>query len=174
MAPKASLSAKTAQFERFFKVPVHNGLTYRAIKNVYISANIWQKVEILGGFEILTLLQKRTFICLVMCYYSLMRFDCIKNSKLSDIEVGADYIKVNIPKSKTDQLSAGQTAFIVSNANRHNPVVLVCEYVHYIRRHFGEKEFFILPPLRYRKSLKDWIFVPEKQKSYQTSSKEIF
>ena len=26
MAPKASLSAKTAQFERFFKVPVHNGL----------------------------------------------------------------------------------------------------------------------------------------------------
>ena len=27
MAPKASLSAKTAQFERFFKVPVHNGLS---------------------------------------------------------------------------------------------------------------------------------------------------
>ena len=37
MAPKASLSAKTAQFERFFKVPVHNGLSvYMNITRIHL------------------------------------------------------------------------------------------------------------------------------------------
>ena len=65
-------------------------------------------IEENGGYKKLRMVERRTLVMITICYYTLMRFDCIKNVRLSNISFCKDYIRFHIPFSKMIRLVKGK------------------------------------------------------------------
>lgn len=118
-----------------------------------------------GGTKNLSFIQHRTFIMIISCYYSIMRFDDVQDQKVSDIQKKKDYYKFSINSSKTDQSGKGQVAYVVSTKQKHDPFMLITEYLKKLET-LGSSYF--LPAMVYCKKSKKYV-LSEKSLSYSTA-----
>ena len=58
---------------------------YRKPFTINILEKLFENIDKNGGIEKLDFIQLRTLFMITVCYYSLMRFDDIKNIELSNI-----------------------------------------------------------------------------------------
>ena len=121
-----------------------------------------QKVLDHGGLQSLVLSEMRSFVMCLFCYYTLARFDCATNVKLSNIEYKMDYFKITIPFSKTDQSGSGQTVYLVRQPI-YDPFMIFCEYLQFIS---DEPEMYLFPSLK--KIRGEWKF-DNRKLSYSTA-----
>ena len=98
-----------------------------------------------------------------------MRFDCIKNVRLSNLEFTADYVRILVPKSKTDQRGDGQFVYLVSTGKNFDPYFILCTYLYDFHRLIDESNSFLLPTFSYDSKLKTWIILPGVPLSYSAA-----
>ena len=100
-----------------------------------------------------------------------MRFDCVKNLKLSCLKFHKDYVEINIPKSKTDQECNGQKAYLVSTGSEFDPYFLLCQYLYKFNELFGSSDEYLLPMFKYDSNLKQWKIDSNKMLTYSAAYK---
>ena len=125
-------------------------------------------VEKNGGTKNLSFVQHRTFIMIIVNYFSLMRFDCIQKVLISDLLFMPDFIKIHVCTSKTDQTGDGQAAYVVSTSQPHDPYHLTREYLDKLISKFGPKGYF-LPGLVYNRTTKSYDKISGKPICYSTA-----
>ena len=109
---------------------------------------------------------KRTYIMIIICFHTLMRFDCIKNVILSCIKFFENYVEITIPRSKTDQESYGQKAYLISNGRKFDPYFILCQYLYEFENIFGTADEYLLPKFKYDSNIKKWMIDSQKMLTY--------
>ena len=117
----------------------------KIIKREGFSLSMIDKLnEFVSKYGFKTLVAKQTYIMIIVCFYSLMRFDCIRNVKLSCIKFHGKYVEITIPRSKTDQHGKGRKAYIISNGGPFDPYFLLCKYLYEFSPLFGMSDEYLL------------------------------
>ena len=127
------------------------------------------KIERIGGYKMLKLAERRTFLMIIVCFYTLMRFDCIRNVRLSNLKFIDDYVHITVPKSKTDQKGEGQSLYLVSTGNSYDPYFILCTYLYDMHEMFGDSDSFLLPSFSYDSKIKAWGITPETPLTYSAA-----
>ncbi len=108
---------------------------------------IWDSIECKGGIEKLSKVELRTFVMTVVQHSALCRFSDLQNIKLSDVLFNADYFKLTIRYSKTDQAGLGSYAFIPkTNSGFRDPHMLLCLYLQNMDMP-NDHDTYLFPPL---------------------------
>lgn len=137
-----------------------------------ILLKLWVNIDKKGGFNKLNFNYKRTFIFIVVSYFSLMRFNCIQGVRLCDIEKHDSYFKIHIRSSKTDQRGLGQTTYLVDTdllGEGRSPYKLLLTYLNELK---SDESMFLLPSLKYCSLSKIWKTETSKI-SYSTMYKQF-
>jgi len=98
--------------------------------------------------EFIPLPEFRTFCMAVVQHKSFCRFSDISKIKLSDIIFHADYFKLHIKESKTDQAGRGTFAFV--SKSKHGFLdthMLLCVYLHRMGLDNHKEDVYLFPPL---------------------------
>ena len=130
-----------------------------------ILEKLFENIDKKGGIEKLEFIQLRTLIMITVCYYSLMRFDDIRNIELSDIIRESNFFKFNINYSKTDQAGNGQSAYVISTDTKYDPYFLVKDY---LKKLESMGSTFLLPSMKYCKKNRKYV-IDKKPVTYSTS-----
>jgi integrase len=98
----------------------------RAPKDPLLPEHI-EKIFDSVNVESLTDLRNTTLI--VLGYYALLRFDEIRQIKISHITFHASHLEISVPKSKADQLRQGDTVVVARLGGPRCPVALTERYL---------------------------------------------
>lgn len=112
---------------------------------------LWKSVN-LFGFQNLTFVEIRTFVMIIIMYFTASRFDCMSNVKLSNVTYANDFIKIIVPFSKTDQSGEGQIVY-VPHIKFYDPHAMLCNYIRILK---AEDDSFLFPSQKYDKCKKSW------------------
>ena len=119
-----------------------------------------------GGLLSLTTLEKRSFMIILFCYCTMARFNCLKEIRLDNLFFFKDYVKICIPKSKTDQTGKGQYVFLI-NLPKINVFNVFAEYIFQLRlEKYGNA--YLFPSLKWDSNGKSW-YPAEKSLSYSAA-----
>ena len=137
--------------------------------SIRVLTKLFSRIEECGGYKSLKMVERRTLIMITICYYTLMRFDCIKNVRLSNLSFCKDYVRFRVPFSKTDQIGEGQDCYLVATNEEFDPYILLCTYLYDFHVLFGEKDSYLIPPFVYDSWQKSWQIKEDSQISYSTA-----
>lgn len=121
-------------------------------KSSFGSAEIrkmWDSIEKdKGGIEKLSKTDLRTFCLAVFQHKTFCRYSDIKSIKLSDVIFDADFFKIFIQYSKTDQFGSGSYVYLPkSTAGFRDAHMLLCLYIQ--KMDFPcETDVYLFPPLK--------------------------
>jgi hypothetical protein len=111
---------------------------------------IWDKIDAEGGVEKLDFKRLRTFMMSVFQHRTFCRFSDLKNITLADVFHDADYFKIHVKFSKTDQQGNGQWLFLPKdNSGFRDAHMLMCLYVHHLDLNVDipSPHVYLFPPL---------------------------
>jgi len=110
---------------------------------------IWDKLlEKYGDYEKFPLFELRTFTMCLFQHTTFCRFSDVKNLKISNLLFDADYFKVTIEKSKTDQAGRGDYVFVPKLSTGFiDPHMLLCLYVQKLSGVDNDPDIYLFPPL---------------------------
>lgn len=102
-----------------------------------------------ASLENVPLPEFRTFCLSVFQHKSFCRFSDVEKIKLSDVFFDADYFKIKIQYSKTDQAGRGSWAFVPKTPGGFlDPHMLLCIYFHRMPFDKHKEEVYLFPPLK--------------------------
>jgi len=112
---------------------------------------LWDAIdEKLGGVQKLDRHDFRTFMLAVFQHKTFCRFSEAKHVKLEDVFHTADYFKIHVRFSKTDQGGKGQWLYLPKMSSLYrDPHMLMCLYVHHLEldKHVPSPHMYLFPPL---------------------------
>jgi len=127
-----------------------------------------------ASLENVPLPEFRTFCLSVFQHKSFCRFSDLQKIKLSDVFFDADYFKIKIQYSKTDQAGRGSWAFVPKTPGGFlDPHMLLCIYFHRMPFEKHKEEVYLFPPLKWDIKTHEYTVVPNKQLRYPAAYKSF-
>jgi len=111
---------------------------------------IWNKIDENGGIEKLDFKDFRTFMMAVFQHRTFCRFSDLKGITLEDVFFNADYFKIHVKFTKTDQQGGGQWLFLPKECTEYRDAhMLMCLYVHHLDLEVNvpSPHVYLFPPL---------------------------
>lgn len=115
------------------------------------------------------LLQLRTIVVCVVGFAGFFRIDELLNTQLKEVEIKNDFMKITVPKSKTDQHRDGHEVIIARLSSNYCPVKLVEKFLMQAGLEVGNKSFndcYLIP--RLTKTKKGHKAIKDKGITYTT------
>ena len=120
-----------------------------------------------NNFHDRSLTEFRTFVMIVILHTTFCRFACLQNVKISNLYYDKDYFKIFVPFSKTDISGKGEYVFVPNRDSSKNPHKLLSLYLHFMN--FEKNDFYLFPPLEWKKPEKKWLPSFNRQLSYSAA-----
>jgi len=101
-----------------------------------------------GRIENLSAVDLRTFVMAIVQHKTFCRFSDVSKIRLDDMIFHADYFKIHIKQSKTDQQGKGGWVYIPKdNSGFLDAHMLCCVYLHKLGLDNKEPDMYLFPPL---------------------------
>jgi hypothetical protein len=104
-----------------------------------------------GPVESWSKLLLRTFMLTVFQHKTFCRFSDVSKIKIDDVLFNADYFKIHISSSKTDQAAKGDSVYVAKSTSGFlDPHMLMCVYFHKMGFDHSSKncDLYLFPPLQ--------------------------
>lgn len=109
---------------------------------------LWDAMEKNGGIERLSKVDLRSFVMTIFQHKSFCRYSDLAHVKLSDVIFNADYFKIIIRYSKTDQAGIGAPVYVVKDLSGFRDAhMLLCIYLQNMNFPHDE-DVYLFPPLK--------------------------
>lgn len=166
-------SVFSSKFLHFFLRGLQRGVAKPTSKKKPITRAIVEKIVKMFAHDDSNLCHLRTALIFLMGFVGFLRISEILDIKIKDLffHPNFDYLKIIIPKTKTDQLRTGNCVYIAAAANELCTVNLLCRYLVAAGNEY-DPEAYLFQTIIHKKSTKTYQLKGKKM-SYSCARKSI-